>query len=206
MMRLPFVQGHVHVGGTLAAIQFGSYAAAAALCAACSLHWIHAVAASSQNPAPCAACSCQCCGAAAQKRLPGHCARPQLCLLNQSLHCLQLMSVEGLTRENVASHLQKYRLQLRRSGEDEPAGLSNPVACPASQGEGGQSLEAQSPPAVRMTSTPTVEPASVARSAPAMEPLTAVQLQQAAAQLQAMSPAEAAAFMAASNHHAAYRH
>ena len=28
---------------------------------------------------------------------------------------MQLMSVEGLTRENVASHLQKYRLQLRRS-------------------------------------------------------------------------------------------
>ena len=114
------------------------------------------------------------------------------------------MSVEGLTRENVASHLQKYRLQLRRSGEDEPTGLSNPVSCPTSRGEGGQSLEAQSPPAVRMT--PTVEPPSLGRSAPAMEPLTAVQLQQAAAQLQAMSPAEAAAFMAASNHHAAYRH
>ncbi|XP_010554998.1 PREDICTED: transcription factor PCL1 [Tarenaya hassleriana] len=27
---------------------------------------------------------------------------------------MQLMSVEGLTRENVASHLQKYRLYLRR--------------------------------------------------------------------------------------------
>ena len=111
---------------------------------------------------------------------------------NQALHCLQLMSVDGLTRENVASHLQKYRLQLRRSGEDEPAGPPNPVACPTSQGEGAQSLEAQSPLAVR--------------SAPAMEPLTAVQLQQAAAQLQAMSPAEAAAFMAAGNLHAGHRH
>lgn len=28
------------------------------------------------------------------------------------------MGVEGLTRENVASHLQKYRLQLRKDGKD----------------------------------------------------------------------------------------
>ena len=32
--------------------------------------------------------------------------------------CLQLMSVDGLTRENVASHLQKYRLQLKRQPGD----------------------------------------------------------------------------------------
>lgn len=31
---------------------------------------------------------------------------------------MQLMGVEGLTRENVASHLQKYRLQLRKEGRD----------------------------------------------------------------------------------------
>ena len=28
------------------------------------------------------------------------------------------MGVEGLTRENVASHLQKYRLQLRKEGKE----------------------------------------------------------------------------------------
>ncbi|KAI0531165.1 hypothetical protein KFK09_000718 [Dendrobium nobile] len=38
---------------------------------------------------------------------------------------MQLMSVDGLTRENVASHLQKYRLYLKRM-----QGLSSSAACP----------------------------------------------------------------------------
>ena len=38
-------------------------------------------------------------------------------LLNLTI-CPQLMSVDGLTRENVASHLQKYRLQLKRQPGD----------------------------------------------------------------------------------------
>lgn len=32
---------------------------------------------------------------------------------------MQLMNVEGLTRENVASHLQKYRLYLRQRFQNE---------------------------------------------------------------------------------------
>ncbi|KAM7278729.1 hypothetical protein ACFE04_005863 [Oxalis oulophora] len=40
---------------------------------------------------------------------------------------LELMNVPGLSRENVASHLQKYRLYLRRlSGPHHQANLSNP--------------------------------------------------------------------------------
>ncbi len=37
---------------------------------------------------------------------------------------LQLMNVDGLTRENVASHLQKYRLQLRKE-EGKSDGMDN---------------------------------------------------------------------------------
>ena len=45
-----------------------------------------------------------------------------------SLHHLQMMNVEGLTRENVASHLQKFRLQLKRENRlDEEGNLISPL-------------------------------------------------------------------------------
>ena len=45
----------------------------------------------------------------------------------------QLMSVEGLTRENVASHLQKYRLQLKKDHRlDEDGNLAEAQVCRSS--------------------------------------------------------------------------
>ena len=48
---------------------------------------------------------------------------------------MQLMNVEGLTRENVASHLQKYRLYLKRLQGCSESTMENPP----SRGEGGGS-------------------------------------------------------------------
>nr|ABG35775.1 SRR383 [Striga asiatica] len=43
---------------------------------------------------------------------------------------LELMSIPGLTRENVASHLQKYRLYLKRLSGQHHNGLGNPFMGP----------------------------------------------------------------------------
>ncbi|KAE8694732.1 CIP111-like protein [Hibiscus syriacus] len=55
---------------------------------------------------------------------------------------MQLMSVDGLTRENVASHLQKYRLYLKRV-----QGLSGGSGGGANGGSGGAGLGASADPA-----------------------------------------------------------
>ncbi|KAI9120893.1 hypothetical protein K1719_007926 [Acacia pycnantha] len=55
---------------------------------------------------------------------------------------MQLMSVDGLTRENVASHLQKYRLYLKRM-----QGLSAGGGAGSGGGAGGAGLGASSDPA-----------------------------------------------------------
>ena len=49
-----------------------------------------------------------------------------LCQLLQAVPktIMQLMNVEGLTRENVASHLQKYRILLRKKQEQEAVGAA----------------------------------------------------------------------------------
>lgn len=47
---------------------------------------------------------------------------------------LELMNVPGLTRENVASHLQKFRLYLKRIAQHH-AGITNPYCTPASSAQ-----------------------------------------------------------------------
>jgi hypothetical protein len=60
---------------------------------------------------------------------------------------LELMKVDGLTRENVASHLQKYRLYLKRVQQNAPAaaaynGPASAAAVPAAAGVGSGSFPA----------------------------------------------------------------
>jgi hypothetical protein len=47
-----------------------------------------------------------------------------------------MMNVEGLTRENVASHLQKYRLSLKKGGEPDGAKPAGGSSEPATAAEG----------------------------------------------------------------------
>ena len=73
---------------------------------------------------------------------------------------MQLMSVEGLTRENVASHLQKYRLYLKRMqsgggnvGESDRLFASSPVPAHFLHPTGRQSSDHFIPPFVPMAAT-----------------------------------------------------
>ena len=66
------------------------------------------------------------------RKRPGK-QQPRLCCAADGVFAAQLMSVEGLTRENVASHLQKYRLQLKKDHRlDEDGNLAEAqVCCPS---------------------------------------------------------------------------
>ena len=52
---------------------------------------------------------------------------------------MKIMNVEGLTRENVASHLQKYRIQLKKATERK--GKAAKVVEEKEEGGGGKAKE-----------------------------------------------------------------
>ncbi|KAK9824185.1 hypothetical protein WJX72_008403 [[Myrmecia] bisecta] len=58
---------------------------------------------------------------------------------------LQLMNVEGMTRENVASHLQKYRMYLKRIAANAAAEQADAAAQPFAQ-QSMQSMEVKPEP------------------------------------------------------------
>mmetsp|Transcript_17306 Transcript_17306/g.29542 ORF Transcript_17306/g.29542 Transcript_17306/m.29542 type:complete len:569 (+) Transcript_17306:162-1868(+) len=68
---------------------------------------------------------------------------------------LEIMQADGLTRENVASHLQKYRLYLKRLVQEEPQGVGLQGASQAG------SSRCTLPKALVVVSPPTVRPSSV---------------------------------------------
>jgi hypothetical protein len=51
-----------------------------------------------------------------------HCSRGCKVALLKNGHGLQVMGVQGLTRENIASHLQKYRRWLEKKASMPPGG------------------------------------------------------------------------------------
>eukprot|EP00879_Flechtneria_rotunda_P020666 GHRR01021745.1.p1 GENE.GHRR01021745.1~~GHRR01021745.1.p1 ORF type:complete len:241 (+),score=107.55 GHRR01021745.1:221-943(+) len=55
---------------------------------------------------------------------------------------MQVMNVEGLTRENVASHLQKYRLSLKRSADGHGAKAAGDAGEGSADKTGGDSVGA----------------------------------------------------------------
>jgi hypothetical protein len=98
---------------------------------------------------------------------------------------LQLMNVEGMTRENVASHLQKYRLHLKRC-----AGLAPTAALPddilqrsasfapfgwstggAGGGHGGRAAAAPLPPPAPPPPPPSAHMAPGALLPPLLQPV-----------------------------------
>ncbi|KAL2320616.1 hypothetical protein Fmac_029585 [Flemingia macrophylla] len=71
---------------------------------------------------------------------------------------MQLMSVDGLTRENVASHLQKYRLYLKRMQGISAAGPAVSAADPP------PTTSLPAPPSPRISSTPPPAPTPITSS------------------------------------------
>lgn len=64
---------------------------------------------------------------------------------------MQLMNIDGLTRENVASHLQKYRLQLKKGNNGSMAG--DDQASPREGKEQPQHVTPSSPMAITATAS-----------------------------------------------------
>jgi two-component response regulator ARR-B family len=70
---------------------------------------------------------------------------------------LELMTVEGLTRENVASHLQKYRLYLKKASRIDGALTSHGLAPEAGGGAGPSAPPAPGPQYAFVGALPTTQ-------------------------------------------------
>jgi hypothetical protein len=111
-----------------------------------------------------------------------------------TVHCVQVMQVEGLTRENIASHLQKYRRLLeKKAGISGPVGAKDWPKLEAAQTQHLSQLRKQ----MEAAATPTAADAGagVAAAAPAAAPVSdgpALPLPAAAAAVEAQGSAAAA--------------